>query len=363
MKKLLFKTSNNQEQQFAIAVRKNVYDYFKEKGISPKGNIYLVVKTFTMFFIYLAPFVLILTVPLNRWIAMSLAILMGFGMAGIGMCVMHDAAHNAYSKKEWINQLISKSLYLLGSNVYNWKLQHNVLHHVYTNIDGYDNDIKSRIPLRFSKHSPLHKIHRFQHIHAFFFYGLLTISRLINDLLQMREFNKEGITRKGFNPFLEYFKIIFIKLVYLTVFLVLPIMITPFSWLQILLGFFIMHFIAGCILSIFFQMAHMVEGDEQPLPNVESIIENEWVVHEMKTTSDLARNNHFLNWYVGGLNFQIEHHLFTNISHVHYKKIAPIVEKTAIEFGINYNLKPTFFAALASHVRKLKELGTQESKN
>ncbi len=121
-----------------------------------------------------------------------------------------------------------------------------------------------------------------------------------------------------------------------------------------------MHWVGGLIMSTIFQMAHVVEGALKPLPNSDGIIETDWAVHELRATSDFARNNHLLNWYAGGLNFQIEHHLFPNICHVHYRSIAPIVENTAKQFGLMYNLKPSFTAALVSHVRRLKELGKQE---
>jgi linoleoyl-CoA desaturase len=110
-------------------------------------------------------------------------------------------------------------------------------------------------------------------------------------------------------------------------------------------------------MSTIFQMAHVVEGAKQPLPDSEGVLHEEWAVHQLHSTSDFARHNFLLNWYVGGLNFQIEHHLFTNISHIYYPRIAPIVEKTAHEFGLVYNLKPTLMAALASHRRRLKKLG------
>jgi len=149
-----------------------------------------------------------------------------------------------------------------------------------------------------------------------------------------------------------------VKIIYLFVFIGLPIIYTTYSWWQVILGFFCMHWVAGCILSTVFQMAHVVEGTKQPLPNEEGIIHTDWIVHQLRTTSDFARGNDFLNWYIGGLNFQIEHHLFPNICHIHYRKIAPIVEKTAIEYGYNYNLKPSFTDALFSHIKRLKELGT-----
>jgi linoleoyl-CoA desaturase len=186
----------------------------------------------------------------------------------------------------------------------------------------------------------------------------MTISKLIKDFTQLQEFNKAGITRQyHLNPVSEYLKMVTVKILYLFVFIGLPVLFTPFNWWQVLIGFFVMHWVAGCILSTIFQMAHVVEGAEQLLPNDQGIIDEEWAVHELRSTSDFARNNFFLEYFVGGLNFQIEHHLFPNISHIHYRRIAPIVERTAKEFGFDYNLKPSFLEAFYSHVQRLKELG------
>jgi linoleoyl-CoA desaturase len=160
-------------------VKKNVYNYFREKGISTKGNAAMVIQTVLLLCIYIVPFVLVLTVKMNIWLAILMAVLMGMGMAGIGMCVMHDAVHGSYSNKVWVNKLLSATMYLLGSNILNWKIQHNILHHAYTNIEGYDQDIASRGPIRLSQYAPLRKIHRYQYIHAFFFYGLMTISKYL----------------------------------------------------------------------------------------------------------------------------------------------------------------------------------------
>ena len=321
----------------------------------------MIFQSLAMQSIYIVPFVILLTVSMNVWVALPLVVLIGIGAAGIGMCVMHDAIHGSYSSKEWVNKLFGSSIYLLGSNKLNWKIQHNVLHHTYTNIEGYDQDIESKGPIRLSVHAPLKKIHRHQHIHAFFFYGLLTLSKLVKDFSQLVEYNKAGLTKKHhIHPILEYSKMVSVKISYLLVCIGLPIWLTPFAWWQVLLGFFIMHWTTGCILSTIFQTAHVVEGTDQPLPNEQGIIHSDWAAHELATTSDFARGNAFLNWYVGGLNFQIEHHLFSNICHVHYQKIAPIVEKTAKDFGLFYNLKPTFLGALASHVRILKVLGRGE---
>jgi len=360
MQTIKFISTDERERQFAAAVRKNVNAYFKDKGISPKGNLFLAIQSIAMLVLYIVPFILILTRPMQIWVAAIMTIVMGIGMAGVGMCVMHDGVHNAYSKKEWVNKLAGRTMFLLGSTVANWRIQHNILHHTYTNIDGSDEDIAVRDPIRLSEHAPISKIHRYQYIHAFLFYGLMTLFKFTKDFSQLARYKKEGLTRQQhINPKQEYFKMIVVKLLYLFVLVGLPILLTPFRWWQVLTGFFIMHWVGACIMSTIFQMAHVVEGARQPLPNAEGIIEMEWAVHELQATSDFARNNLFFNWYAGGLNFQIEHHLFPNICHVHYRSIAPIVEQTTLQFGMAYNLKTTFMDAFRSHVARLKQLGQQ----
>lgn len=360
MKSIKFVCSDINQKEFTTAVRKNVNDYFREKGISTKGNLATAIQTISMIVLYILPFILLLTVPMSGWVAIAMTVLIGIGMAGIGMCVMHDASHGSFSGKEWINNILSGTMYLLGSNVFNWKIQHNVLHHAYTNIEGYDTDIESRGPLRLSEHAPLKKIHKYQHFHAFFFYGLLTLAKLVKDFTQLAEFNKAGLTKKyNLNPVREYIKMVSVKILYLAVVIGLPLILTNYTWGEVLIGFFVMHFVGGVILSTIFQMAHVVSGTSQIIANEEGVIESEWAVHELETTADFARNNLFLNWYIGGLNFQIEHHLFPHICHIHYRKIAPIVERTANEYGFNYNLKKSFTSALFSHLRRLKELGKQ----
>jgi linoleoyl-CoA desaturase len=362
MEKIKFSSPDPSQRDFTLALRRNVNAYFKEKGISPKGNATMIVKSIVMLSLYLVPFVMILTVQMSAWIALLLVILMGLGTAGIGMSVMHDAVHGAYSTHPWVNRLMGSTLYLLGSNVFNWKIQHNVLHHSFTNIDGQDEDIGDKGPIRLSEHKPLKKIHYYQHIHAFFFYGLMTISKLVKEFGQMRKYLKMNLASdEKVNSTQEYVKMISYKIIYLLAIIGLPLWLTTFSWWQVLLGFFIMHLISGLVLSTVFQLAHVVEGAEQPMPDAAGLVENDWVVHELLTTANFARENRFLNWCLGGLNFQIEHHLFPHICHVHYRNLSPIVERTALEYGLMYNLKPTFSNALVSHVRRLKALGREKA--
>jgi linoleoyl-CoA desaturase len=358
MKTIKFTSEDPNQKEFVLELKKQVTAYFKDNEISIKGDSRMILKAIMMLSMYLVPFLTILVFEPNVFLSILLVIIMGIGEAGIGMSVMHDAAHGAFSTKKWVNSLFSSTMFLLGSNTFNWKIQHNLLHHTFTNIYGYDQDIESKATLRLCEHAPLKKIHRYQYLYAYLFYGFMTLAKLVTDIGQLIEFNRRGITEKqGHEPILEIIKLLLTKLVYFFVLIGLPLFLTKFRWYEITLGFCILHFTAEMIMSTVFQMAHVVEGTEQPLPDTRDTITNLWEVHQLRTTSDFARNNHFLNWYVGGLNFQIEHHLFSNTCHIHYRMISPIVEKVASEYGMVYNVKPSFTKAFLSHVQRLKQLG------
>jgi len=349
---------NADKGQFTAALRKNVNEYFKNKGISTKGNWQMIFKSVVMIGLYILPFIIMLTIPMSGWLIFPLALIMGIGMAGIGMNVMHDAVHGSFSKRGWINKLFGSSMYMIGGNIFNWKIQHNIMHHTYTNIEGYDEDVEPKAALRLSKYSPLKKFHRFQYIYAFFLYCFMTISRTIKDFDQLHRYNKKGITKQqGSSPKKEFIRMLISKIAYVAVIIGLPLIFSGFSWWLIILGFVLMHFVAGLLMSTVFQMAHLVEEAEQPLPESEGIVNNEWTKHELDTTANFARNSRWFGWFIGGLNYQVEHHLFPNVCHLHYKAISPIVERTANEFGIRYRMNRTFFSAIGSHIRMLKALG------
>ena len=206
--------------------------------------------------------------------------------------------------------------------------------------------------------------HKYQHFYAFPLYGLMTFVRLFGEISVLLDYNRQGIIEEQKTTlYSELTKLILIKVLYTSIIIGLPLLFTEFSIWQILIGFFTLHTVAGMIMSTVFQMAHVVEGTDQPLPDNNYIIHHQWMVHELRTTSDFGRKNSLFSWYIGGLDFQIEHHLFQNICHIHYSKIAPIVKRTTEEYGFKYNLKASVLSALASHYRRLKELGTTKSGN
>jgi len=353
-------TFANTHRDFVTTLNKRVNEYFKSNNIARQGNLEMYVKTACMFAAYFIPYALILAGVVSGIVPLIASTLfMGLGLAGIGLSVMHDANHGAYSEKAWVNTILGYSINLVGANAFNWKIQHNVLHHSFTNVLDHDEDISPRGVLRMSPASPWKTVHRYQFIYAWFLYGLMTIAWLgYKDFSRLGRYHKSGIAAKQkANIVREWFILIATKLAYISYIFILPLVLTSLPWWQLLFGILLMHYVAGFVLAIIFQPAHVVEGSEFPLPDETNTLETTWAVHQLRTTSNFGNRSRWFSWYVGGLNFQIEHHLFPNICHVHYRSISRIVRATALEFGLPYKSFNTFLAALQGHARLLKELG------
>ncbi|SDK28662.1 linoleoyl-CoA desaturase [Catalinimonas alkaloidigena] len=350
---------SSQKTEFFPILRKRVDQYFRDHNLSQKGNEKVILKTIVMFALYFVPYFMIISGAFPLGVMWLLALVMGLGIAGIGLAVMHDANHGTLSDHAWINRFFGYSLNVIGGNAFTWKVQHNVLHHTYTNIHEMDEDLDAGIIVRLSPHAPHYYLHRYQHIYAFMLYGLVTLSWvLFKDFIKITRYNKMGLTAKQrANASVEVGVIILTKLLYVAYMVVLPLVLLDITWWQFLIGFMTMHLTAGLILSLVFQTAHVVEETLHPQVNAEGCIENQWAIHQLVTTANFSRKNRLLSWYVGGLNYQVEHHLFPNINHIHYRPLSEIVKATAAEFDLPYHDQPTFLKAIRSHARLLKELG------
>lgn len=351
-----------QKSDFFTVLRQNVDAYFSEHQINKTGGNRLIFKALFMLSLYFVPYFLILFAHLSNWQMLFLAFIAGVGTAGVGMSVMHDANHGAFSNKKWLNSLFGSSLYWLGGNVQNWKVQHNQLHHTYTNIYEIDEDITGKVMLRLSFNDKWKPVHRFQYIYAFLLYSLMTISFLWKDFKEIglyKKMSQNGVV-KSFTKS-ELFTLITTKIAYFIFIFVIPMLVTDLTFRQWFIGFMLMHCTAGLIMTVVFQLAHVVEGAAQPLANDNGIIENTWAIHQLQTTANFSSRNYLLSWYIGGLDYQIEHHLFPTISHIHYRAIAPIVRKTAEQYGINYNDNHGFLKAVGSHISMLKQMGNQKT--
>lgn len=354
------KFNHKDKADFFRELNKRVNAYFKENNISKFANTEMKVKTIFMFTLYFTPFILMLTGAFtNPWLIILMWAIMGFGMSGIGLSVMHDANHGAYSKKKWINKVLGFSSNFCGVSDMNWRIQHNVLHHSYTNIEGMDDDIAVGAIMRFSPTQKRRKLHKFQLYYAWFLYGFLTMNWFVaKDLKNLKIYKERDLLKEEKTTYGKaFFQVLALKIGYLAFTLALPMYLVAVQWWVTLLGFLLMHFICGLILSLIFQPAHVLSETEFFEPDDTGSVENNWAVHQMKTTANFAPNSGWFGWFVGGLNHQVEHHLFRNICHVHYKKIAKIVKETADEFEVPYYSHKTFVAALKSHFMLLHNLG------
>ena len=355
------KFSRKNNADFVKELKANVNNYFKENKISKFGNYKMVVKSIFMLTLYLTPYCVILfTENNNVWLHLCMWAIMGLGMSGIGLSIMHDANHGSYSKNALVNKLMSSVIYMVGGNSLNWKIQHNVLHHTYTNIEGLDEDIEAPVvALRFSPHQPKKKIQKYQHLYAWIFYGFLTLTWAFDaDFKQMVGFKKKGLIKgqnKSFGRIM--FDLVFFKLLYYVFIFVLPITLSVAPWWISIVGFFVMQFIAGLVLASIFQPAHVVPDTEYPLPDDNGNMESSWLVHQLQTTTNFAQKNKAFTWFVGGLNHQVEHHLFPTICHIHYPKISAIVKETALAYNLPYHSYPKFTNALYNHAKLLKQFG------
>lgn len=359
MSGVTLKFNKTDQPDFFKVLNKRVNKYFKDKGLSKKANSNMVFKTIFMLGLYAVPFICILTGVFHSFgLILLMWSLMGLGMAGIGLSVMHDANHGSYSTNENINKLIGFVLNFLGAFHVNWKIQHNVLHHSYTNIEGYDEDNDNAV-LCFSPNQAVKPMYRYQAYYAPFLYCLMSLNRfLVKDFQQVIRFHKKGLLAgEGLTFRSALFQIIFHKTWYIILVLVLPVVLTDITVGQVILGFLIMHFICGLLLSLIFQSAHILEETEFFVPDEEGRMENHWAIHQLRTTANFANTSSWFSWCIGGLNYQIEHHLFPNICHIHYKDISVIVKETTKEFDLPYYQHTTFLGALKSHFVYLDYLG------
>lgn len=333
-----------------------VQKYFEERGINPTGT----PKLFTKAIIMVIALVLIyshLLIWTPVWyLAIGECILLGGLVAGIGFNVMHDGSHGSFSTNKWVNRIAASSISLLGANHFMWNMKHNMLHHSFTNIDGVDDDIEIGILMRMAPTQKRYKMHRFQHFYFWFLYMLLYVFWIFFTDYKKYFSQKIGnvpLKKMNMNDHIEFWGV---KVYHATVFIVLPVLAV--GWISWIVGFFTMSLVAGFVLSIVFQLAHTVEDTSFPIADVETNkLPDEFAAHQIKTTANFATRNKLVSWLVGGLNFQIEHHLFPKISHVHYPAISEIVRSVCREYQLQYIEYPTMRKAVVAHVRFLREMG------
>jgi linoleoyl-CoA desaturase len=347
----------NPTNSFHAELRKRINHYFDEIKAKPTGNAKLYTKAIIIFSTLIITYVHLVFYTSPNWIVLvAECLLLGLATAAIGFNIMHDGAHGSFSNKKWLNELAGMSLNILGANVFMWKTKHNVVHHTYTNIDGVDDDIDARPFLRLCESQKKYKIHKFQYLYFPFAYSLLYLYWIFFTDYEKYFTKKVGnmpLKKLNTNDHITFWAF---KILHAFLFIVIPIIFVGFKmWI---IGFLIFGFFTGIVISLVFQLAHTVESTHFPKPDESTgKVQDEWAVHQIKTTANFATNNKIVSWFTGGLNFQVEHHLFPNISHIHYPKISKIVKDVCKEYNVTYNEYNNVVEAINSHVSHLRNMG------
>jgi len=348
-------TFNNKNKAFFNSLKTEVDAYFEKAGIKKTGNWKLYGKTMILIPGMLGLYALLLFVNMHWALTSFLWLLFGLIMTAIGFNVMHDACHGSFSTKGWVNNIFGLTNNFLGGNAFMWKLKHNIIHHTYTNIDGVDDDINNMPFMRECSTQPWKPMHRYQSIYMFVLYGFTSLFMFFTDYIKYfsRHIYTTPLKKMSSSDHIIFWAG---KIFFIVFYIALPIALI--GWKGWLLGFVISQFAFGLTLAFVFQLAHVVEHAEFDSAGVDpKRIEDEWAIHQVKTTANFASKNKIVTWFVGGLNYQIEHHLFPRISHIHYPAISKIVKETCEKFELHYINFPTTRSAIISHVRFMYNMG------
>lgn len=353
----------NGSDRFIRELRRRVDAYFERTGRRPRDCPQMYLKTATILAWFISAYLLLMFVATSWWAVLPLAVVLGICIAAIGFNIQHDGAHKAYSDRQWVNKTMALTLDLIGGSSYLWNWKHNTIHHTYPNIDGQDEDIDVGMLGRLSPHQRRFWFHRLQGIYLWLLYGFLAIKwHLFDDFynLAIGRIGTHKVPRPRGKDLLVFIggKVVFFSMAF-----GVPMLLHP--WWTVLGVYAVAAFVSGVVLSVVFQLAHCVGEAGFPLPvpapGGGQRMETDWAVHQVQTTVDFATQNRVLGWMLGGLNFQVEHHLFHRICHVHYPALSKVVEETCRDFGVRYAAHTTFFSAVASHFRWLVVMGRPAS--
>jgi linoleoyl-CoA desaturase len=345
------------QRGFQKTLNERVNAYLRENKIPGRDVPAMYLKTAVMLAWWLGTYLLLMLGGFPPLVNILLYLVWALSIASIGFNVMHDANHNGYSDRPWVNRLVALSAELLGMSGFRWRTKHNVWHHTYPNIAGFDDDVEAFGLMRLTPNSPWKPLHRAQAWYFPLVYSFIGFDFILRDFMMV-------ITGKSdenhvYPKMSPADKVIFWagKLSFFLIWLVLPLLVFP--WWQVLIGFFIVMLTVGLVMGVVFQLAHI--NRDAAFPQAQGSpprIDNEWAIHQVEATADFAPRSRLLNFYVGGLNYQIEHHLLPHICHLNYPRLAPIVKATCEEFGIRYHCYNSWREAFASHVRTLRLLGS-----
>ena len=299
------------------------------------------------------------------------AVMLGIFSSCVGTCIMHDGCHGAYSKNRYVNRIMGWGMDMIGASTYVWEAHHNTGHHPFTNlvslnrnVQENDPDVLSSYPLlRMTPHDTLRPHHKWQWLYATpVFAGFTMVKVLYNDIVSLVTGNVTASIslEPRLSSFANKTRIVLMKIVSLGYFLVVPM-----YYHGIVKGvalFATAHAVCGLILAIMFIVTHITTNCDFSEKLPEQNLHANWAVIQCRSSTNWALKSTFWTHFSGGLNHQIEHHLFPSVSHVYYPLIQPVVERTCKEFGVPYQQRATLFDAFYETLRHLYLMGHEQAK-
>lgn len=342
--------------QFATVLRHRLDGYFRDNQISRKGESRMAVKLAGGFGFAFLTYLSLYLFPMNDWQFFLLYLIHGMAQLFIFLNIAHDGNHYAISSNRTVSELLSYSFDLFGISSYIWRILHNTGHHQNINVCGEDEDVVARGYLRFTPSVKRRWIHRYQHIYAWFLYGLSTFDYVIVKDWDYFFFTSYRRVKGMKHPVKEYVKLFGFKFFYYTYMLLLPVLILHRHPLLVFAAFFTAHFVIGLVAQFIFQTTHAIEASYFPASRDD--VRN-YVLHILATTADYATGPSAGDWFLGGLNHHVAHHLCPGVCHTHYPRLTRIVKETADEYGIPYRANATIWQAIGRHYSLLKFMGSR----
>ena len=343
---------------FALDVRREVDRFLDEPGRRRRARIALLAKAPIGVGAMVAGWAILIFASPGLIGAVAALAVLAAGSLLTAFCVQHDANHGAtFTARRWNYLLGWTTDVMLGVSSHAWRVKHNVAHHTYTNVAGYDNDIALAPIARFAPGHSSHWWYRLQHVYVWPLYAFMGLRwQIIDDIAAYRR-GRIGSSKLRVPRGWDLAALLGGKLIFIGWAIVVPLLVYP--WWQVVVGFVGVTCVLSLVMAVVFQLAHCVE--EASFATVDDFAgeARSWAEHEVESTADFCPRNRFLTWSLGGLNYQIEHHLFPRIPHTLYPDIAPIVRAACARHQVKYAVAPRLRDALGSHLRHLKAMGAR----
>jgi linoleoyl-CoA desaturase len=343
-----FKKFTFAEDGFYATLKREVKEYFDSNNMSHKGGFGAVVSFVVTLAIMIACMYLMCTSD-SYILAYAAGFLHAFCRALMVVQHTHGASHFALSNSATVNRWV----YRLGTifiglwNPKVWDLQHVVAHHVYTNEWPYDTD--SAFPIKSIAYNQRRfGYHRFQHIYMWVVYAF-TIPLVYLNSLKDTIVGKQVLWKMKYqaqNARAEAWACSVCGGIYLAI----PFLILPFTYALCLSLY--TNALSSVIFSFQFVVNH--EVDKEGVMDGPPPATVDWGAYQVSSSNTFSGDSYFKTWLAGGLNTQIEHHLFPGVWYAHYVPIRKIIQKVCKDFNLHYNDSPNLMDALKCHYRLLK---------